>query len=152
MSPTTAIVADTDAAIEHLHDAGFTDGQIGIVGFCFGGRVTFLVALKRALGASVGFYGGGIASEGALPFPTLIGEAATLQTPWLGLFGDLDAMIPLDSVEALRVALKEAKVDTDVVRYADADHGFHCDARRLVPRDVGEGRVDRALAWFGERL
>ncbi len=146
------IVADTDAAIAHLNQAGFSDSQIGIVGFCFGGRVTFLVALKRALGASVGFYGGGIASEGALPFPTLIGEAATLQTPWLGLFGDLDAMIPPDSVEALRVALKEAKVETDIVRYADADHGFHCDARASYHETSAKDGWTRALAWFDARI
>jgi carboxymethylenebutenolidase len=146
------VVADSDTAIAHLHDAGFTDAKIGIVGFCFGGRVTFLVSLRRALGAGVGFYGGGIASAGALPFPALIDEAASLQTPWLGLFGDLDPMIPPDSVEALRVALKDAKVDTDIVRYPEADHGFHCDARASYHEASAKDGWKRALAWFGERL
>ena len=41
------VIADTDATLAHLHDAGFADGKIGIVGFCWGGRVTFLVALRR---------------------------------------------------------------------------------------------------------
>ena len=146
------VITDTDAALAHLHDAGFADDRIGIVGFCWGGRATFLVSLRRALGAGVGFYGGGIASAGALPFPPLIEEAASLQTPWLGLFGDLDAGIPPDSVEALRVALKEAKVDTDIVRYPEADHGFHCDARSSYHETSAKDGWARALAWFGERL
>jgi carboxymethylenebutenolidase len=146
------VLTDTDATLAHLHDAGFADDRIGIVGFCWGGRATFLVSLRRALGAGVGFYGGGIASEGALPYPPLIGEAASLQTPWLGLFGDLDAMIPPDSVEALRVALKDAKVDSDIVRYPEADHGFHCDARSSYHESSAKDGWDRALAWFGGHL
>ena len=78
----------------------------GIIGFCFGCRATFLVAgAWRGLGAAVGFYGGGIVSAGHLPFPPLIDEAATLRTPWLGLFGDQDGSIPVDDVERLREAL-----------------------------------------------
>src|SRR5262245_51013248 len=52
------VLVDIDATIDHLHDEGFADTSIGIVGFCFGGRVTFLVAARRAIGAGVGFYGG----------------------------------------------------------------------------------------------
>src|SRR5205809_1200434 len=50
------ILADVDAATQVLRDAGVEAPSTGIVGFCFGGRVTFLVALRRALGAAVGFY------------------------------------------------------------------------------------------------
>ena len=56
------MLADVDATIAHLEAQGFERSRIGIVGFCFGGRVTFLVAARRALGAAVGFYGGGIVS------------------------------------------------------------------------------------------
>ena len=54
------ILADVDATVAHLEAAGSAAEQIGIVGFCFGGRVTFLVAAAGSLGAAVGFYGGGI--------------------------------------------------------------------------------------------
>lgn len=67
------ILADVDAAIDHLHGEGYTDERIGIVGFCFGGRVSFLVALRRALGAAVGFYGGGIVTGRFPQFPPLVG-------------------------------------------------------------------------------
>src|ERR1019366_2182114 len=95
------LLADVDAALEVLHDAGFTGERIGTVGFCSCGRSPFLVAARRALGAAVGFYGGGIAAAGHLPFPPLIGEAATLRTPWLGLFRDPGAPTPPPGVEAL---------------------------------------------------
>src|SRR5262245_50678417 len=124
-----AILGDIDGALGHLRASGFSDEQIGVVGFCFGGRVSFLTALRHALGASVGFYGGGIVNARFPQFPALAGDAASLQTPWLGLFGDDDASIPVDDVEQLRGALAAAKVDTEIVRYAGAGHGFHCDKR-----------------------
>ncbi len=77
---------------------------------------------------------------------------ASLQTPWLGLFGDQDASIPVDDVEQLREALRGAKVDTDIVRYADAGHGFHCDQRPdYRPEDAADA-WRRALDWFASHL
>ncbi len=147
------ILEDVDAAIGHLRSAGFADDRIGIVGFCFGGRVTFLVAARRALGASVGFYGGGIVSKGHLPFEPLVDEVPTMRTPWLGLFGDEDASIPIDDVEALRAALANAPVDAEVVRYEGAQHGFHCDVREdHYDADAAADAWQRALAWFDAHL
>src|SRR5882672_4179995 len=82
-----SILSDVDAALAYLRGVGFDHRQIGIVGFCFGGRVTFLVASQRALGAAAGFYGGGIVTARFPQFPALVDRAATMQTPWLGLFG-----------------------------------------------------------------
>jgi carboxymethylenebutenolidase len=147
-----AVLADVDATISHLEQAGFERPQIGIVGFCFGGRVTFLVAARRKLGAAVGFYGGGIAAAGGLPYPPLIGESSSLQTPWLGLFGDLDQGISVESVEDLRTALGGAPVRTDVVRYPEAEHGFHCDARGSYHAESAADGWQRTLAWFGTHL
>ena len=146
------ILVDVDATLEHVRAAGFVDSNIGIVGFCFGGRVTFLVAARRAIGAAVGFYGGGIVGQGGLPFPPLIGEAGTLRTPWLGLFGDLDTGIPVEGVEELRVALHAAKVDTEIVRYPDAGHGFHCDARPSYHQESALDGWQRTLDWFAGHL
>ena len=146
------ILDDVDATIAHLGAAGFAPDRIGIVGFCFGGRVTFLVAARRVLGAAVGFYGGGIAAAGGLPFPPLIGESASLQTPWLGLFGDLDRGISIESVEELRTALQAAPVDAAIVRYADADHGFHCDARASYHAESAVDGWRRTLEWFDARI
>jgi carboxymethylenebutenolidase len=146
-------LGDVDATIEHLRDAGFTEKQVGIVGFCWGGRVTFLVSARRAIGAAVGFYGGGIAADSPLGPKALIGEAATLQTPWLGLFGDEDGGIPVEQVEALREALREAPVETEIVRYPGAAHGFHCDARPdAFHAEAAADGWNRTLAWFDAHL
>jgi carboxymethylenebutenolidase len=146
------LLDDVDATIAYLGAAGFAPERIGIVGFCFGGRVTFLVAARRALGAAVGFYGGGIAAAGGLPFPPLIGESLSLQTPWLGLFGDLDRGISIESVEELRTALAAAPVDAAVVRYPDADHGFHCDARASYHAESAVDGWRRTLEWFDAHI
>jgi carboxymethylenebutenolidase len=148
------VLNDTDAALDLLHRRGFADASIGVVGFCWGGRATFLIAAQRGLGASVGFYGGGIATPSRLGgFPALIDQAATLKTPWLGLFGDQDPSIPVEDVEAVRKALVAAPVDTEVVRYPDAGHGFHCDAR---PDSFHEPSAQdgwgRALTWFESHI
>lgn len=147
-----SILMDVDAALAHLRAAGFANSNIGAVGFCFGGRVSFLIALRHALGASVGFYGGGIVTGRFPQFPALASEVSSLQTPWLGLFGDQDASIPVDDVEQLREALKTAKVDTAVVRYADAGHGFHCDQRTDYRADDAVDAWRRALDWFASHL
>jgi carboxymethylenebutenolidase len=146
------VLGDVDAALGVLHDAGFTDDHIGAVGFCFGGRATFLIGARRTLGAAVGFYGGGIASAGVLPYPPLIDEASTLRTPWLGLFGDRDASIPVDDVERLREALLSAPVPTEVVRYPDAGHGFHCDVRADYHPESARDAWGRALNWLDIHL
>jgi carboxymethylenebutenolidase len=146
------ILVDVDAALDHLRGAGFSDDRIAFVGFCLGGRVSFLVALERALGAGVGFYGGGIVTARMGSFPPLVDRAATIRTPWLGLFGDADQGIPVDDVEQLRAALAESPLDTDVVRYADAEHGFHCDVRASYHAEASADAWARTLAWFDAHL
>ena len=147
-----AILADVDAALGQLAGYGWATDQIGIVGFCLGGRVSLLTCLRRPLGAGVGFYGGGIVAGRFPQFPPVIDEVPGLAVPWLGLFGDLDQSIPPTDVEVLRAALATAPVDTEVVRYPDAGHGFHCDER---PDYVEADAVDawgRTLAWFDRYL
>jgi carboxymethylenebutenolidase len=123
------ILVDVDAALTRLQAAGHEPARVGIVGFCFGGRVTFLAALERALGAAVGFYGGGIVSQRFPRFPALIDRARELKTPWLGLFGGDDESIPVDDVERLRAELVGVDVETEIVCYPGVGHGFHCDVR-----------------------
>jgi len=147
------LLDDIDAARSHLHDAGVDDGAIGIVGFCFGGRTTFLAAVRRALGASVGFYGGGIVTTRFPQFPPLVDESASLQSPWLGLFGDADQSIPIEDVERLRTTLDDqSAVPHEIVRYPEAEHGFHCDQRPSYHPAAAKNGWDRTLDWFGAHL
>jgi carboxymethylenebutenolidase len=147
------ILMDVDAAVAHLHSLGYDDRSIGIVGFCMGGRVTFLVAAERALGAAVGFYGGGIVTGRFPQFPTLIDRSANLKTPWLGLFGDADSGIPVEDVEQLRATLDEtAPVPHEIVRYPGAEHGFNCDRRPSYHPEAAADAWQRTFAWFRTHL
>jgi carboxymethylenebutenolidase len=147
-----AVLADVDAALAFLRGAGWVDGSTGVVGFCMGGRASFLVAARRALGAAVGFYGGGIVRSRFPQFPPLAAEGATLATPWLGLFGDDDTGIPVEDVEHLRTVLAGAPVPTEIVRYAGAGHGFHCDQRSSYVKEAATDGWSRTLDWFDRHL
>jgi carboxymethylenebutenolidase len=147
-----AVLIDVDGAINHLRAAGFGDKQIGIVGFCAGGRIAFLTALRRDIGAAIGFYGGGIVTGRFPQFPALVDETPSLKTPWLGLFGDQDGSIPVVEVEQLRAALQDAPVDSDVVRYPDAGHGFHCDQRPDYKPDDAKDAWARTVAWLDSHV
>ncbi len=110
-------------------------------------------AVRRALGAAVGFYGGGIVTARIGNFQPLVGEAAGLQTPWLGLFGDKDASIPVADVEQLREALDRGTATAhEVVRYAEAEHGFHCDERPSYDGAAAKDGWARTLDWFRRHL
>jgi carboxymethylenebutenolidase len=145
------LMSDLDATLSYLADAGFESNQVGIVGFCMGGTVAFLAATRYPLGAAVTFYGGGIAS-GRFGTPSQIELAPDLLAPWLGLYGDRDQSIPVDEVEALREAAAKASVPTEVVRYSDAEHGFHCDARSSFHQASSQDAWQRTLAWFQSYL
>lgn len=143
--------ADLAATLGYLEQEGFSAGQIGIVGFCMGGSVTFLAAARHALGGAVSFYGGGVAA-GRFGMPSLLELAPELKAPWLGLFGDEDQSIPVEQVEQLRDAVKQASVDTDIVRYPDAEHGFHCDARDSYHEASAKDAWQRTLDWFSSHI
>jgi len=128
-----SIQIDIDAAFAELHRLDIPVSKTAIMGFCFGGTVTLETAARCELGAAVTFYGGGL-GEGRFGLAPGIESASRLKTPWLGLYGDLDEHIPIDEVEQVRIAAATSPVDTEVVRFADADHGFHCDERPSFSR------------------
>ena len=145
------LLDDLDASLGYLEDAGFVAKQIGVVGFCMGGTITLFAAARLPIGAGVSFYGGGVA-EGRFGMPAGVDLARDLQAPWLGLYGDLDQSIPVVDVERLREVAAGASVPTEVVRYPDAGHGFHCDQRPDYHASAARDAWSRALAWFGKHL
>ena len=142
------ITTDLLATFDQLASAGIPSERVGVVGFCLGGTLAFYAATLRPLAAAVTFYGGGVA-EGRFGLPSLLDLAPSLATPWLGLYGDRDETIPTADVERLRHALEEAPVDAVVVRYPEAGHGFHCDARpgAFAPGPAQDA-FGRTLAWL----
>lgn len=145
------ITMDVDAALAELARLGQPAPRQGIIGFCLGGSVTLATAARLELGAAVTFYGGGL-TAGRFGLAPGLESAAKLRTPWLGLFGDLDQHIPIDEVEQVREIVAAAPVDAEVVRYPDADHGFHCDERPSFHPQSSSDAWGRTVAFLGDHL
>jgi len=112
--------ADARAAYGWLERAG-VGANIASVGYCLGGRVSFVANSGLPLKAAVSYYGGRI--------PTVIGRAPKLSGPMLFFWGGLDHHIPDEQRQAVIRGVREAnKTFVDVV-FSNADHGFFCDAR-----------------------
>jgi carboxymethylenebutenolidase len=146
------ITADLAATVAHLDALGFDVDRRGIIGFCMGGSVALVAGTLGEFGAAVTFYGGGVA-QGRFGFAPLVELAPSLTCPWLGCYGDLDKGIAVDDVERLRTEAARASVETEVVRYADADHGFNCEDRPAVYNEAAATDAwGRAVAFFTEHL
>jgi len=126
--------------------------QIGIVGFCMGGTVTFHTAVRLPLGAAVTFYGGGVAA-GRMGYESFIDEVPKLQTPWLGQFGEADRGIPVADLEVLRVAGDKVEIELEIDIYPEAQHGFHRpgDSGVFHP-EASAAAWKRTVDWFDSHL
>lgn len=146
------IETDLDATFAWLAERGHPQESCGMVGFCMGGSVTLHAASTRRLGAAVDFYGGGLGA-GRFGFPAGLDDARSLQTPLLGLFGDLDGSIPVDEVEQLRAIVSDSSLPTEIVRYDNGQHGFNCDDRpEVFDADIAADARPRTLTWFATHL
>jgi carboxymethylenebutenolidase len=118
------VMADTGVAVEHLRARGVR--HVFTMGFCFGGRLSFLCATRPELGLAgvIGFYGWPAAGTGRGGSPSPTELASQFRAPVLGLFGGADEGIPQDVVSAFASALDEAGVDNEIVTYPDAPHSF----------------------------
>jgi carboxymethylenebutenolidase len=96
--------------------------EISCVGFCMGGRVSFIANSAIPLRAAVSFYGGGIA-------PALLDRSANLQAPMLLIWGGQDKHIPPEQRRAVSDALSAAQKIYVNAEFSRADHGFFCDER-----------------------
>ena len=131
------IQADTAAAVAHLREAGCD--AVFTVGFCFGGRNSWLAAASgHELAGAIGFYGRPGPGRDEAPGPTQ--RVSELAAPILALMGGADPGIPLDEVEAFDAALAEAGVEHEVVVYPGAPHSF-------FDRKFEEYATDSEDAW-----
>jgi carboxymethylenebutenolidase len=134
-SPEDKALLDITAALAHVKHAG----RVGIVGYCWGGLLTWLAAGRvDGLAAAVPYYGGGM-PERADVAP---------RCPVLGHFGEQDTHIPLDGIRALQ----RANATTTTVHFYPAGHGFNCDQRGSY--DVASARLarDRTLAFLRQHV
>ncbi|MEO6351119.1 MAG: dienelactone hydrolase family protein, partial [Candidatus Limnocylindrales bacterium] len=111
-------VLDIKAAADHLRSRGVH--HVFTVGFCMGGRLSFLCATLDELGLAgvIGFYGGVVGEgRGGMPAPLELAQAGQFRAPVLGLFGGTDSGIPRDTIDAFGDALTDAGVQSDLVTY-----------------------------------
>lgn len=131
-------MAQTLADLQTTIDVAAQHGKVGVVGYCFGGLLTWLSScnLKQVAAASA-YYGGGIPDNAEL----------TPRCPIILHFGELDAHIPMDSV----ATLQSKQPDLAVHIYA-ADHGFNCDQRGSYDASSATLAKARTLELFNAEL
>jgi carboxymethylenebutenolidase len=140
---------DAAAAIARARStAAGADRDVFTIGFCFGGRMSFnLAARAPGLAGVIGFYGWPAASDERDP-ESPISLVPAFGCPVLGLFGSADQGIPRESVDAFRVALREAAVPNEIVVYEGAPHSFF-DRVFTEHRDACDDAWRRVLAFVG---
>ncbi|KZF12553.1 MAG: dienelactone hydrolase family protein [Rhodococcus sp. (in: high G+C Gram-positive bacteria)] len=122
------LLTDLSALIDRLGDNGFDLGHIGVMGYSFGGRATYLAASTWPLAAAVTYYAGGIGRHLHVGNPDLADlRRNTLRTPWLGLYGEADHFIGEGELDLLEALVDSAPVVTSLVRYPGVQHSFDVD-------------------------
>ncbi len=113
-------------------------GRVGVVGFCWGGRMAYVSACELPVACGVAYYGGGIAQE----------LAKTPKCPMLYHFGGKDTHIPQSDIEKIRAADPRGTF----YLYPEAEHGFNCDMRGSFNAESAKLARQRTLDFFGQHL
>lgn len=147
--PDAQVMADLDACVAWAGRNGGDTGRVGITGFCWGGRITWLYAAHNPkIRAGVAWYGRLVGQETPLTPRHPIDIAPKLTVPVLGLYGAKDNGIPLESVEKMKAALAKGKSQSEFVIYEDSGHAFHADYRPSYVEADAKDAWQRCLAWF----
>ncbi|QPF72980.1 dienelactone hydrolase family protein [Roseateles sp. DAIF2] len=150
--PDEQVMRDLDAAVAWAKGQGGNTAKLGITGFCWGGRITWLYAAHNpGLKAGVAWYGRLVGNSVPLQPRHPLELAGQLQGPVLGLYGGQDGGIPLDTVDKMKAALAQgsaASKRSEFHVYPDAPHAFHADYRPSYRKEAAEDGWQRCLAWF----
>ena len=134
--PAPGVMQDIQAAIDHAAQAG----KVGIVGYCWGGLLTWRAACTlNGLSAAVPYYGGGMTTPDEV--------ARRPMVPVMAHFGEQDHWISLTSVEAFKKAHPEVEV-----HLYQANHGFNCDQRASYDEPAARQARGRTLGFFARHL
>lgn len=154
--PDAQVMGDLDGAVKWAGENGGNLKKVGITGFCWGGRITWLYAQhSNKVKAGVAWYGRLVGTASALTPKHPLELAAELKAPVLGLYGAQDGGIPLTTITQMKDALaaagaqgNKAAQSSEFVVYKDAGHAFHADYRPSYRKDAATDGFARALAWF----
>jgi carboxymethylenebutenolidase len=154
--PDAQVMADLDGVVKWAGSQGGNTQKVGITGFCWGGRITWLYAEhSKNVKAGVAWYGRLVGTPTALTPRHPVELAATLKATVLGLYGGQDGGIPVTTINEMKDALAQAGQQGNAaarasvfVLYPDAPHAFHADYRPSYRKEAAEDGFKRALAWF----
>ncbi|MBU3737946.1 MAG: dienelactone hydrolase family protein [Rhodoferax sp.] len=145
------VLADLDGVSRWAAAHGGDAARVGITGFCWGGRITWLYAAHAPVRAGVAWYGRLVGAAGPLTPQHPVDRAAALRAPVLGLYGGADSGIPLDTVDRMKAALaagSPAARAAQFVVYPDTPHAFHADYRPSYRQAAAEDGWKRCLEWL----
>jgi carboxymethylenebutenolidase len=148
--PDAQVMSDLDATVAYAKASGHGDvAKLGITGFCWGGRITWLYTAHSAqVKAGVAWYGK-VVGDGTANTPRHpVDIAAELKAPVLGLYGGADQGIPAESINRMRAACKAAGKQCEIVVYPDTPHAFNADYRPSYRPEAAKDGWSRMLAWF----
>jgi carboxymethylenebutenolidase len=151
-TPDAQVVSDSQAALKWAAANGGNTAKVGVTGFCWGGRQTWLLnAALPEIKAGVAWYGRLLGATNPLQPSHPVDVVAKLNGPVLGLYGEKDTGIPLDTVDKMKSVLaggNAAAKKSEFVIYPDAPHAFHADYRPSFRKEAAEDGWKRCLAWF----
>src|SRR5690242_3253193 len=148
---TERIAAEGYAAIAHLKSqSNVKAGSLGVVGFCMGGRLTYLTAAHHAndIKAAVPYYGGGI----TMGNPSPLSRTGEIKCPMYLFFGAKDQLIPMDQVGQINTELTTKKVNFQMKIYPEAGHGFFCDERGSYNEAAAKDAWEKTKSFFAQHL
>ncbi|MBE2257566.1 MAG: dienelactone hydrolase family protein [Rhodobacteraceae bacterium] len=151
--PDAQVMADLDACVAWAKANGGDTGRLGITGFCWGGRITWLYAAHNPqVKAGVAWYGKLVGPTSELTPSQPLDVAGKLHGPVLGLYGGADQGIPLASIEQMRKALalapSAASRASTIHVYDGVPHAFHADYRASYRKDEAADGWRRLQAWL----
>lgn len=152
--PDAQAMGDLDATAAWAQANGGDKDKLAVMGFCWGGRITWLYAQHNAqVRAGAAWYGQLRGTTDALKPAFPIDQVSMQHAPVIGAYGGKDAGISLDDVRAMQQALKtgsKAAQASEIVVYDDAPHAFHADYRPSYREGPAREAWARMLKWFDE--
>lgn len=151
------VLADAGSCLRHLAAQPFVEAKsIATLGFCMGGRLSFLTATRypREITAAISFYGGGLAGENRRAGQSIdpMEAAANLRCPLLLFYGGLDQHITAEHVDKFTGHLKELGKGFQSYVYPGAGHGFFCNERGSYHVQASEDAWQKTLAFLENNL
>lgn len=152
--PDAQVMQDLDTTLNWVKERGYGDtSRTGITGFCWGGRITWLYcAHNPKVNAGVAWYGKLEGPTSTLQPQHPIDIVPLLRGNVLGLYGATDQGIPVESVERMRVALRQNGKASDIMLYPDAPHAFFADYRASYRPDIATNAWLKLQVWFASHL